>query len=79
VDGYQSPAGSSSGSGAAIAAYLWLDISIGSDSKPTLSLLVCSFHADLRKQAEVDDSQVPGMAVLLCGQHMAYILIMVLF
>jgi len=33
ADGYQSPAGSSSGSGAAIAAYLWLDIAIGSDSK----------------------------------------------
>jgi Asp-tRNA(Asn)/Glu-tRNA(Gln) amidotransferase A subunit family amidase len=33
ADGYQSPAGSSSGSGAAIASYPWLDISIGSDSK----------------------------------------------
>lgn len=33
ADGYQSPAGSSSGSGAAIATYPWLDISIGSDSK----------------------------------------------
>jgi Asp-tRNA(Asn)/Glu-tRNA(Gln) amidotransferase A subunit family amidase len=32
ADGYQSPAGSSSGSGAAIAAYDWLDIGIGSDS-----------------------------------------------
>lgn len=32
-DGYQSPAGSSSGSGAAIASYDWLDIAIGSDSK----------------------------------------------
>lgn len=32
ADGYQSPAGSSSGSGAAIAAYEWLDIAIGSDS-----------------------------------------------
>lgn len=31
--GYQSPAGSSSGSGAAIRAYEWLDIAIGSDSK----------------------------------------------
>lgn len=35
-DGYQSPAGSSSGSGAAIAAYPWLDISIGSDSESQL-------------------------------------------
>lgn len=33
ADGYQSPAGSSSGSGAAIGAYDWLDIAIGSDSK----------------------------------------------
>lgn len=35
ADGYQSPAGSSSGSGAAIGAYDWLDIAIGSDSKPS--------------------------------------------
>ena len=34
ADGYQSPAGSSSGSGAAVAAYPWLDITIGSDSMP---------------------------------------------
>ena len=33
ADGHQSPAGSSSGSGAAIASYDWLDIAIGSDSK----------------------------------------------
>lgn len=33
ADGYQSPAGSSSGSGAAIGAYEWLDIAIGSDSR----------------------------------------------
>lgn len=32
-EGYQSPAGSSSGSAAAIAAYDWLDFAIGSDSK----------------------------------------------
>ncbi|CAJ2504123.1 Uu.00g115170.m01.CDS01 [Anthostomella pinea] len=31
-DGYQTPAGSSSGSAAAIAAYHWLDIAIGSDT-----------------------------------------------
>jgi Asp-tRNA(Asn)/Glu-tRNA(Gln) amidotransferase A subunit family amidase len=35
-DGYQSPGGSSTGSGAAIAAYDWLDIGIGSDSKVLL-------------------------------------------
>jgi Asp-tRNA(Asn)/Glu-tRNA(Gln) amidotransferase A subunit family amidase len=33
ADGYQSSAGSSSGSGAAIGAYDWLDIAIGSDCK----------------------------------------------
>lgn len=32
ADGYQSPAGSSSGSGVAVAAYPWVDIAIGSDS-----------------------------------------------
>ncbi|KAL8833097.1 MAG: hypothetical protein Q9170_004506 [Blastenia crenularia] len=32
ADGHQSPAGSSSGSGAAIASYPWLDIAIGSDT-----------------------------------------------
>ena len=32
-DGFQSSAGSSNGSGAAVAAYEWLDIAIGSDSK----------------------------------------------
>lgn len=33
-DGYQSPGGSSSGSGAAVAAYDWIDITIGTDSNP---------------------------------------------
>jgi Asp-tRNA(Asn)/Glu-tRNA(Gln) amidotransferase A subunit family amidase len=33
-DKYQSPAGSSSGSAAAVAAYEWLDITIGTDSMP---------------------------------------------
>ena len=31
--GYQSPAGSSSGSAAAVASYAWLDFAIGSDSE----------------------------------------------
>ena len=31
-DGYQSPSGSSSGSGAAIASYPWLDLTLGSDT-----------------------------------------------
>ena len=33
ADGYQSPAGSSSGSAVAIASYHWVDVAIGSDSK----------------------------------------------
>lgn len=33
ADGYQSPAGSSSGSGVAVASYSWVDVAIGSDSK----------------------------------------------
>ena len=44
-DGHQSPAGSSSGSGAAIASYKWLDIAIGSDSK--WSLMLVNFSDDL--------------------------------
>lgn len=36
-DGYQGPGGSSSGSAAAVAAYEWLDIGIGTDSKLSLN------------------------------------------
>lgn len=32
ADGYQSPAGSSSGSAAAVATYDWLDFAIGTDT-----------------------------------------------
>lgn len=38
-DGYQSPAGSSSGSAAAVASYDWLDFAIGTDSKSCLMLI----------------------------------------
>jgi len=38
ADGHQSPAGSSSGSGVAVASYDWIDIAIGSDSKSQSSL-----------------------------------------
>ena len=34
ADGFQSSGGSSNGSGAAVAAYEWVDITIGSDSQP---------------------------------------------
>ena len=36
-DSYQGPGGSSSGSAAAVAAYDWLDIGIGTDSKAPAS------------------------------------------
>jgi Asp-tRNA(Asn)/Glu-tRNA(Gln) amidotransferase A subunit family amidase len=39
ADGYQSPGGSSSGSAAAVAAYEWIDIAIGTDSE--FGLEVC--------------------------------------
>ena len=39
ADGYQSPGVGSTGSGAAIAAYDWLDIAIGSDSENTLATM----------------------------------------
>lgn len=38
ADGYQTPAGSSSGSGAAIASYDWLDLTLGTDSKSVVNL-----------------------------------------
>ena len=40
ADGYQSPAGSSSGSGAAIASYDWLDYTFGTDSKLFLRISI---------------------------------------
>ena len=46
ADGHQSPGGSSSGSAAAIASYDWLDIAIGTDSKPTSSDTSCSNLSD---------------------------------
>lgn len=45
ADGYQSPAGSSSGSGVAMAAYKWLDITIGSDSEFPLVEQSCQQHS----------------------------------
>ncbi|KAL9026705.1 MAG: hypothetical protein Q9196_004670 [Gyalolechia fulgens] len=38
-DGYQSPAGSSSGSAAAVSSYNWLDFAIGSESKSLISIM----------------------------------------
>ena len=47
ADGYQSPAGSSSGSGVAIASYAWLDVAIGSDSKYSLAINDLQAHNDI--------------------------------
>lgn len=63
ADGYQSPAGSSSGSGVAVAAYEWLDITIGSDSKYTHSL-TCRYL--LLQRVEGTAALRIGMAALEC-------------
>jgi len=63
ADGYQSPAGSSSGSGVAAAAYEWLDITIGSDSKCSHSL-TCRYL--LLQQVEAAADLRIGMAALEC-------------
>jgi hypothetical protein len=70
ADGYQSPAGSSSGSGAAIGAYDWLDIAIGSDSMSTLLLNIvqCTKRS---KPVAAEGAQGCGMAVLRCGRPLA--------
>ena len=48
ADGLLSPGGSSSGSGAAIAAYDWLDIAVGSDSMYILlNLSMVNAHAGI--------------------------------
>ena len=54
-DGYQSPAGSSSGSGAAVASYDWLDIAVGSDSRPKFRarlIVVCTDDCSERQRKE---------------------------
>lgn len=45
-DGYQTPGGSSSGSGVATAAYDWVDIGIGTDSKGRF-FAFCSYLAEV--------------------------------
>jgi hypothetical protein len=74
ADKYQSPAGSSSGSGAAVAAYEWLDITIGSDSECRLDRW-CMY---LRLQrVEVAAVLVTGMAASRCALPMVISLIKV--
>lgn len=77
ADGYQSPAGSSSGSGAAIASYDWLDIAIGSDSKRYPS---CYDNVGLSFQpVAVDDGLAIGMAAMQCDHHTVYFLLMAIY
>lgn len=71
ADEYQSPAGSSSGSGVAVAAYSWLDISIESDSEESFPFR--SIHLDsltCLQQVEVADALAIGTNVLRCAQLM---------
>ena len=77
-DGYQSPAGSSSGSGVAVASYLWVDISIGSDSEycskvdvmQSFSKLIC--HEQLVAAAA---GRVIGTVASRCGPLMGCFLL----
>jgi len=64
-DGYQSPAGSSSGSGAAIASYDWLDFTLGTDSKSKHSSPHRSIGLTSDKRLEAEDDRLFGTAVLL--------------
>lgn len=65
ADGYQSPAGSSSGSGVAIASYPWLDIAIGSDSK-VLTLTRESYLSRLTKGSEWKWSKTRSLEWMFC-------------
>jgi Asp-tRNA(Asn)/Glu-tRNA(Gln) amidotransferase A subunit family amidase len=59
ADGHQSPAGSSSGSGVAVASYQWIDITIGSDSKFQSSDDNC-LRLDLQDMAASGSGRRPG-------------------
>ncbi|KAI4157700.1 MAG: hypothetical protein LQ342_008086 [Letrouitia transgressa] len=72
ADGYQSPAGSSSGSGAVIASYSWLDIAIGSDSKRSPSCFEAHRLNCVLQPVALHDGPAIGMAAMQCGHHMAY-------
>ncbi|KAK0701218.1 amidase signature domain-containing protein [Apiosordaria backusii] len=71
ADGYQSPAGSSSGSGAAMAAYEWLDITIGSDSNfdvPTFfgrEIGKCRYFADSWYGKSLKPPQKTGVPAII--------------
>ena len=79
ADGYQSPAGSSSGSGVAIASYSWLDIAIDSDSKYSSSNDQWHASSDDLKLVEVDGGQLIGMVVIQSALLTVYYLSTVIF
>ena len=79
ADGYQSPAGSSSGSGAAIASYPWLDIAIGSDSKRYPSCYDNHGLGCVRQPVAVDGGLAIGMAAMQCDHHMVYFPLMAIY
>jgi hypothetical protein len=71
ADEYQSPAGSSSGSGVAVVAYSWLDISIGSDSEKSFPFgLIHLDSLTYLQQVKVADAPAIGTDALRCAQLM---------
>ena len=68
-DGYQTPGGSSSGSAAAVAAYDWIDIGIGTDSESSRRATDCYNRsgADRAQRTEVLGDLLSAMAYLGCA------------
>ena len=71
ADGHQSPAGSSSGSGVAVAAYEWLDVAIGSDSILLYSIIVSGAHHVILQRVAVAEGLHTGTDALHCDLLMA--------
>lgn len=62
ADGYQSPSGSSAGSGAAEAAYEWLDYAIGSDCNlPQAPSIASTFCERLIGDISQQHAEVSGL------------------
>jgi len=69
ADGYQTPSGSSSGSAVAVAAYSWLDATIGSDSVSNWKRS-CRAYADLCQHWEASETLQRLKASLVCGPQL---------
>ena len=69
ADGCQSPAGSSSGSAAAIASYPSLDVGIGSDSKHCSSFYNDQELNFVLQPVAVDHGLAIGTAAMQCDHH----------